>query len=336
MKKILFVVGPDDNNLSKLQVTEQKFNVNFVGTLPLNPAHLQSVELQKNSRLIVLGIHQKLVLSESPKNYKIVNLVGDSESSLESLKVIEKMIGDLAFNDIVNNPVDVYKTSRIALPRLLGDIEKVIVAKSAAANVGSIAELADVIRSGEIAYPLIIRLSGYHNSKYMKKIDSEHDLSSISDWFEVGRSFILLEYINCLSPDGYYRKARIAVINGRFFPQHFLSSDTWCVGVKDRYKLMMEKSALRNDEQAFLQSFEETTYQKYKETLHQIHKKIGLDIYGIDCFLKENGEIVIFEANPCMDLISMWLGPDNEYDYKVPYRAAVRNEIVRLLSSDAT
>ena len=333
MKKIVFITGPDDNGQSKLSKKDKQIKLNIVGVLPLDLKKLNSAAIASNSQFLVLGIHKGVNLPNGQSDIKFVNLIGDADASDRSLKAIETLINDLSLTDIVNKLTDVYKTSRLSLQLLLGNIDNVRVAASVSAQVNDIPELISSIENSQMTYPVIIRLSGFHNSKYMKKITTEHELDHIKDWFSISNNFILMEYMVGLTVDGYYRKARITVIDGEFYPQHLLSSEDWCVGVENRYKIMMNNASLRNDENIFLNSFKEEIYPKYKKPLQEIHKKIGLDIYGIDCFLKDNGEIVVFEANPCMDLLSMWLGPNKEYNYKIPRRAAVRDAIVQLLSS---
>lgn len=259
-------------------------------------------------------------------------MVGDADGSANSLKAVENLITDLSLKNVINKPCDVGKTSRTSLPTLLNTINKVRVARCEAKEINNLPELIEFVRICKFSFPMIVRLSGYHNSKYMIRIDTEKNLEQVKDWFDIGQSFIIMEYIDGLRFDGYYRKARISVINGHFFPQHFLSSEHWCVGIENRYDLMLKNPKLRQDEKEFFESFASEIFPIYKKPLFEIHDKLKMDIYGIDCFFKENGEIVVFEANPCMDLLSMWLGPNKEYEYKIPYRAAVREAIVKLLS----
>jgi len=332
MKNIIFVLGPDDHASSRIRTTRNdKIDVRAVGALPLYSAITEHHGIRNNSDLLVLGVHKELNLQKNSKDINFVNLVGDPDISGKSLKYIEKMISELSFSKVINHPSNVCHTSRALLPKLLGGINNVVIAKNAYINPKNIEDLIDAINTKGFVYPLIVRLAGFHDSGYMQKINSELDLSAIESWFSVGRDFILIDYINCSHSDGYYRKSRIAVIGGSFFPQHFLSSRIWCVDARNRYSLMIEKPELREDEKHFFQSFSKSILPKYKETLEEIHNKIGLDIYGIDCFLRDDGSIVVFEANACMDLLSMWLGPNNEYKYKKPYRAAVRKAIINLL-----
>jgi hypothetical protein len=304
-----------------------------VGALPIDAAKLQSETITQHSQFFAIGIHKTITLSEGANNTRIVNLVGDADGNTNSLKAIEQLIQDCSLKDVINKPSDVRKSSRTALPAYLNNIDKVRVARSEAREINDLAELIAFVRACRMSFPMIVRLSGYHNARYMKKIDTEKDLEQVNDWFEISKHFIVMEYIDSLQSSGYFRKARLSVINGRFFPQHFLSAEHWCVGVENRYDLMLKNPRLRDDEKKFFQSFERDIYPLYAKSLIEIHKRLNMDIYGIDCFFKDNGEIVVFEANPCMDLLSMWLGPNNEYDYKIPYRAAVRDAIIKLLSS---
>lgn len=332
MKNVIFMVGPDDNNNSKLCRDGNNLKIECSGVLPILDFNLLGAsELVKHFHLFILGVHKSISIPNDRHSFKIVNLVGDADGSFNSLTAIDKFTSDLALTQVLNRPADVYKTSRIALPKLLHGLEKVKVANSVAVSANTVSELCTAIKSSAMEFPLIVRLSGYHNSLYMKKINDESELDALADWFNVGKNFIFIEFFEGLKTADFYRKARIAVIDGKFYPQHFLSSDSWCVSVENRYNLMMQESSLRDDEQHYLESFQSDIYPKFQKALADIHKKIGLDIYGIDCFLKENGEIVVFEANSCMDLLSMWLGPNNEYNYKIPYRVAVKEAIVNLL-----
>ena len=96
---------------------------------------------------------------------------------------------------------------------------------------------------------------------------------------------------------------------------------------------MMETPSLREAELSFLERFDSEFLPKHKKALDAIHSKIGLDIYGIDCCFTDNGELIVFEANACMDMLSMWLGPNNEYAYKKPYRKAVKTAMIELLNT---
>lgn len=332
MNKIIFVLGPDDHNSSRIKESKNnELSLKAVGTMPLYSSIIEQSAIRENSCLLVLGVHKELNVNAHPSYTKLINLVGDPDSSVKSLNYIEKMSEEIKFAKVINHPSKIYKTSRALLPKVIGDIENVLIAKTTYVKPENIDELIAAINANGFSYPLIVRLAGFHNSSYMQKINSELELSEIEHWFSTDRDFIILEYINCSHPDGYYRKFRIAVIDGVFFPQHLLSSSTWCVDAGNRYNLMIDVPALRQEEKDYLNNFNKVILPKYEVTLKEIHNKIGLDIYGIDCFLRDDGTIVVFEANACMDLISMWLGPNNEYKYKKPHRAAVRKAIINLL-----
>jgi len=57
-----------------------------------------------------------------------------------------------------------------------------------------------------------------------------------------------------------------------------------------------------------------------------------LDIYGVDCYLKDDNSIIVYEANMCMNLLSLDIAPNNEYEYTLPYRKVVFDAICNLIT----
>ena len=60
-----------------------------------------------------------------------------------------------------------------------------------------------------------------------------------------------------------------------------------------------------------------------------IYRRIGLDIFGVDCAIKDD-KVYLFEANACMNfLVDSGEGP---YGYLAPYLAVQREAVRRLLT----
>lgn len=337
MKSTLFIMGPDDFGRSSFSGGNGSFrdasSITVKGVLPIYPYIREEDKIKNNSFLFILGLNESIQLENKDKSTNVVNLIGDADGSKKTLKAVNLLINSPQFNRVFNHPENIYKTSRVNLSRLLNGISNVKIARVEIFYIETIEDLNNNINNTFMSYPLIIRLEGFHNSEFMVRVDSEDDLIGLTSWLDQKRSFIIIEYIDCIDTTGLYRKARIAVIDGKFYPQHFLTSKNWCVGADARYNLMLEHKQFRDAEQHYLESFNTNILPHYKKQLLLIHEKIGLDIYGIDCFFGENGELVIFELNACMDLLSMWLGPNGEYNYKKPFRSAVSNAIIELITN---
>jgi len=50
-----------------------------------------------------------------------------------------------------------------------------------------------------------------------------------------------------------------------------------------------------------------------RPALKEIHQRIGLDYFGIDCHLGEQGELQIFEVNATMNTLLVPEGGDRSY-----------------------
>ena len=59
---------------------------------------------------------------------------------------------------------------------------------------------------------------------------------------------------------------------------------------------------MRREEQAFLENYAGYAGQQNYRALKEIHKRIGLDFFGVDCWFLPNGKLLVFEANPAMGI----------------------------------
>ena len=119
--------------------------------------------------VLILGVHQTIDIPKNLKLLKVINLVSNPDGSLNSLKAIDKLISDYGFTNVINPPLNIEKTSRLTLFKLLNDIPNVLTSRVVGITPKNINELKNSIEAHKFSYPLIVRLSGYHNAKFMKK-----------------------------------------------------------------------------------------------------------------------------------------------------------------------
>ena len=194
----------------------------------------------------------------------------------------------------------VYSTSREQLPFTLANIPKVKTAKVRSFVTADFDELAKRIADSDLDYPIIVRVPGYHNSKYMARFDSEQALKNFSEWTRETGKYLVSEFIDTILPNKRYQKMRIAVVDGKFYPQHLFSSYHWKVSADRPKGLMIEEHSCREEEANYFKRFHSHILPRFRTQHKAIDKAIDLDIYGIDCYLKDDDSIIVFEANMCM------------------------------------
>ena len=333
MKPTIFFTGPDDTGQSVLKMKDGKPSYAItVGTLPLHELIERNEQIRKNSASFVLSISKQLKIGRQPKSINAVNQVGDPVQSKRSLKGIETLLKHKQFDRVINHPKYVYRTSREQLPFTLANIPNVKTAKVRSFVAKDFHELAKEIAGSEFDYPIIVRVPGYHNSKYMARFDSEQALKNFSEWNSETGKYLVSEFIDTILPNKRYQKMRIAVVDGKFYPQHLFSSYHWNVSAGCRKGLMLEDPSCREDESNYFKRFHSHILPRFRTQLKAIDKAIGLDIYGVDCYLKDDNSIIVYEANMCMNLLSLDIAPNNEYEYTLPYRKVVYDAICNLIT----
>ena len=143
-----------------------------------------------------------------------------------------------------------------------------------------------------------------------------------------GRDFYLTEFFDFKSPDGFYRKYRLAVVDGVVFPRHMIISDSWLIHAANQ-ELMVQNPELASEEAEWLDSFNEVTRPSLEPAIAALSRLVQLEYFGIDCHLNQNGEMILFEVNPNMNiLISSRPAPDPTAAYTEDILRALENLMV--------
>ncbi len=138
-----------------------------------------------------------------------------------------------------------------------------------------------------LRFPFIIRDDiGHGNEMFLVRTPAE--LNNIA-WGELNLP-IALEFINTLSPDGYYRKYRMMVIGDTCLPRHLLISKIWNIRLKQR---ITDAWALKEERQ-----FVEGPHEGVSQLLIEARRILGFDVVAFDLGIDHQGGIVIWEPNP--------------------------------------
>jgi hypothetical protein len=149
--------------------------------------------------------------------------------------------------------------------------------------------------SGEFNFPLTIRPIDTHGGKGLEKLNCLEDFHAyLSRHGEIGE-FYIADYIDYQSKDGFFRKARVAIIDRIPYACHLAISPDWIVHY---IPSGMEHSQVkRAEEQSFMEDFEDQFARRHAKALLAIADLTGLDYIIIDCWETGAGELLLFEAD---------------------------------------
>ncbi|WP_372786337.1 RimK family alpha-L-glutamate ligase [Phenylobacterium sp.] len=167
--------------------------------------------------------------------------------------------------------------------------------------------------SADLAWPIIARPIGTHAGQGMEKLDGREAASAYLEGRDE-QQFYVSPFVDYSGPDGLFRKQRIAFIDGRAFPSHYAVQPHWMVHYLSAE--MAERPERRAEEAAWMADFDTDFAARHAVAFEALHRRLGLDYFGIDCAEAPDGRLLVFEVDVAM--IVHDLDPEAVFPYKKP------------------
>lgn len=227
-----------------------------------------------------------------------VAIVAAGESALPTLQALAPLTADWP-RPVLNLPEHILRCSRDSLWQRLDSIPGLAVPPTLCVDRQRLIAVAEqTLPIGELfegcGYPITVRPKGSQSGRNLAKIENPDLLRNYLDATPADEFFVSL-YIDYRSPDGHYRKARIALIAGKPYICHLAIGDDWIVHYNSAG--MMEDEKKRAEEDAFMQDFDEGFARRHAAALDEIAKRLALDYVVLDCAQSQSGELLLFEAD---------------------------------------
>lgn len=228
--------------------------------------------------------------------------VGESNENGPVLARLNDLLADWPYPIMNNRPGLINQMKRDNVHHLLSDEPSICspVTKRldrhalslAAEGSHDSAELTD-----DLTYPVTIRPIGTHAGHGLVKLDDRADLQAyLASQSE--SEFYVAAFIDYSDGDGLYTKQRIVLINGRPFASHQATSQRWMVHYMNAD--MMADADKRAAEAAWMDAFDTDFAVRHAAAFEALHRKIGLDYFGMDCAETRDGRLLIFELDVAM------------------------------------
>lgn len=160
-------------------------------------------------------------------------------------------------------------------------------------------------------YPVLIRPLHSHAGAGLARLDGP---GALADYllFSGGPGFMVTAFVDYRSPDGMFRKYRIAFIERRAFLCHMAVSSHWMVHYLNAG--MAESAEKRAQEASAMARFDRGFALRHADALAQVAEALGFDYCSIDCAETPDGRLLVFEADSAA--IVHMLDPPELYPYK--------------------
>lgn len=249
--------------------------------------------------LHLLYLAEGLGLPASLPEHDLLYLaMGSSEPLLPLLEDLIEITRDWP-RPVVNLPALIPLTTREATWQTLQGLDGVRIPATVRLSRAPLQQLAigqlkltDLLPDG--TFPLIIRPIDSHAGKGLEKLETPLELRDFLAR-HAQTEFHLSRFIDYRSKDGYYRKARIALINGQPYACHLGISTDWMIHYLNAG--MAESASKRAEEAAFFASFDTDFAERHGAALVAMHTRMPLDYLVMDCAETADGQLLIFEVD---------------------------------------
>jgi tetratricopeptide (TPR) repeat protein len=253
----------------------------------------------------------------------VVNLISDADQADVLLPMAADLVDRLG-KPVVNDPRQIQHTTRDAVAARLQGIPGCRIPKVLRQKAGADLSVVALRAAFSSSSTVLTRPVGTHGGDDFEKIDGTAGLTALlAQRSDLDRYFI--EYIDCRSADGYFRKYRFIFVDGQILPYHLAISGDWKVHHDSTD--MADHPWMQREEAAFLADPASVFTPSHERVLREIQARIGLDYFGIDCGLDGCGNLVVFEANASM----LVHGHNAAFPYKTPFVQRIKRSFDAML-----
>ncbi len=261
--------------------------------------------------------------------------VGESEANQETLRQLIPLAAAWP-RPVVNDPARIALLSRDRVGGLLAGAGGLAVPPTARISREEALRLAQGSASpaeflpGE-RFPVLIRPLSSHFGRHLQKIDAPEELPPYLEGCDA-QAFFLSPFVDYRSPDGLYRKYRIAFIRGRPFLCHLALSTHWMIHYANAG--MAGSAEKRAEEEGAMRDFDDGFALRHAAAFEELHSRIGLDYFGIDCGETADGRLLLFEVETAMAIHAH--DPVEIFPYKQAAMRRIFAAFIGMLAATAT
>jgi hypothetical protein len=230
----------------------------------------------------------------------ILNGIADADGEPEALVDAAEFVDFLGV-PAINHPRRVAATTRDGVWRTINDIDGVVMGRTVRARCDDPdhPRLDRVIAEADMRYPVLVRPIATQTGEGLLLLEDEAQAKAAVLDARYAEMYVI-QYIECRSDDGWWRKSRLFIVDGVIYPDHHVIADQWNSRIRTARPMMRRNPAMVAEEIDFLENCHQRLGPARVAAIEEMHRRFGLDYFGIDCNLLPDGRLFVFEANPCM------------------------------------
>jgi glutathione synthase/RimK-type ligase-like ATP-grasp enzyme len=297
---ILFVSGVSDLSEVGLILDEQgKLGYMLDGNCSVENRLPMSKEAADSCLLFGKAVEQQGIGFTRPPSL-IFNQIANPDTHRGALERCIELCEQVN-TTVINHPGKVLQTSRDLVAQKLQGIPGVIVPRTQRFQPRSPDEVFSRAAAENFDFPFIARVAGLHGGVGMVRVDNRDSHALLHALPFDGRDFYLTEFVDYGDEEGMYHKQRIVCIDGEPFLLNSVFGPDWNIHASARSFMLQRESW--EDDRIRVGDLESRALPPLLEAIRGISQRLGLEYFGIDCSLRPDGQMLVFEANANMNLL---------------------------------
>ncbi len=273
-------------------------------------------------------------LPAPPEHDVALVAINESDEAAPVLREVERLVKFWP-RPVVNAPARIAQLTRAGTWALLKSAPGVVmpmnvrIDRATFAKVGGGDVMIESILDGA-GFPIIARPFWSQAGMGLVKLESASAIAAyLGEWADA--EFYLAPFVDYRSHDGLFRKARVALIDGRPFVCHMAISQHWMIHYVNAG--MCNDAGKRAEEARFMANFDSEFGARHAAAFTAIAERSGLEYLPIDCAETADGKLLVFEVGTAMIVHSM--DPPDLFPYKRPQMEKVFNAFHAMLRNAA-
>ncbi len=239
------------------------------------------------------------------------NIISDVDDNPATLAVARKLLPE-GTAPVVNLPAQVVRTRRHEIAERLQGIEGVRVPKVLLLRNPTLERMRLLTREADFRFPAIVRRTGAHTGEVVGVFDSPEAVEGV--YGDRRTEYYVTEYVDVRRPDGLYRKTRFFFIGEEAIVRQHIVHDDWNIHGGSSREFMGAHEALLEESRRMLVDGFDALPAATREAVQAVRRRIGLDYFGLDAYLDEDGGLVVFECNATMNFNPAFRNPKTQHN----------------------
>lgn len=235
----------------------------------------------------------------------ILNLITDADQHPQTLARLGKLLRGYK-GRVINRPDAVLRTTRDHVAKRLSGVEGLCVPKVVRVRNPKPGAAAAAARRADLVFPLIVRLAGTHTGRIIGVVNGAEELEAA---IAGPGTFVMTEFFDFRNEDGLYRKYRVFFIGRRRIFRHLIGADTWSIHAPERFSFMANHAGLIAEELRIIADPAGVFPAAASAALDAVRERMGLEFFGMDFGVTDDGRALLFEANATMSFFPVGSQP---------------------------